>query len=111
MTRHEHIESTLGRPVSNEETLTGRELLHANVHTHMNAYRAVVGDAHALIFHHAKGVEHMVKHYGTQARTIAERHIMDDFGYIPRDHNDVRAFPVRQDAMYEHAVSIAETIY
>jgi hypothetical protein len=64
------------------------------VHKYIDKYYPYFrSTAHWGILHHAKGVDHLVdlfgKNYGYEGsilvRIAAEKHILDDIGYIPKD--------------------------
>ena len=56
------------------------------VHDFLDQYAHRFPRIHRKLYHHKKGVELIVAKFGPEARKAAERHIVEDEGFVPEDH-------------------------
>lgn len=58
----------------------------AEVHEFLDQYATRFPREHRKLFHHRKGVALIASMFGPAAVKAAERHIMEDEGFLPDDH-------------------------
>ena len=59
----------------------------AEVHDFLDRYaRQFPRGAHRKLYHHRQGIALIARQFGPEAVKAAERHIVEDLGFVPEDH-------------------------
>jgi hypothetical protein len=97
--------------------LQGTNGIGREIHEYLDQYYDELGPEHRVVFHHKKGIEHIVAKFGGNARDIAEKHLKQDhygtYRPIPEDWSDNefrRNLPEDCIEKYNKAIEIAKKI-
>jgi hypothetical protein len=58
----------------------------AEVHDFLDQYAAAFPRQHRKLYHHRQGMALVAERFGPEAVKAAERHIIEDEGFVPDDH-------------------------
>ena len=58
----------------------------AAVHDFLDQYSKAFPRQHRKVYHHRQGLSVIAERFGPEAVKAAERHIIEDEGFVPEDH-------------------------